>query len=328
MGRRRKHPLHLAGAKHSLHRLCFLNSNSVSQDPWWGSPEQRHKQWTDSGHFSLNKPRGCLLVTSKASSPSGSFSPLLAKERCPVPTLNMGENSTTSMIPVPLPNIWKNSQNFSFSLGASCSDFLRLLILPALFLLLPFSHAASPHTGPQPYPSFLQNTTQWDCWAEQNCTGGLGWRLGALLLSREQTAFQGPPQALPLPPCPCRHCFCLMQCHLALCSSSTLPSPCRQTSRPWDSLLQTTCTLIYSQNIFSKEKSLPEGFCQSPNSKASNCSQPFRVTFKCPLHRFFIFALVKLVRLWDGPSWDSSEICPISPFSLPSPIVSGRGGKY
>lgn len=42
------------------------------------------------------------------------------------------------MTPLPPPDIWKDSQFFSVSLGASCSDFLLLLLtVPGAFLLLP-----------------------------------------------------------------------------------------------------------------------------------------------------------------------------------------------
>lgn len=86
----------------------------------------------------------------------------MQRER-PRPTLNTRGNSTTSVTLPPLPSMWKDSQLFPASLGGSRSDFLLLLLsLPAVSSSAPcaISHAASPHAGPQPWPSFLHSAAR------------------------------------------------------------------------------------------------------------------------------------------------------------------------
>lgn len=165
----------------------------------------------------------------------------------------MGENSPTSQTPPPLPDIWKDSQFFSFSLGASCSDFLLLpLILPAVFLLLPclpFYHATSSHLGPQPYPSFLQNNTHTRFLSRADFYRRFGLKAREIAAQRGADSISGPPSGpRQHHPSPQRCCFCSCSTtEPSLCFLS--PYPLLITPRPWGcTISKQHAHLIYFPN--------------------------------------------------------------------------------
>lgn len=163
----------------------------------------------------INKPSGCLLAPPRVHPPAFGllFSFTTQRER-PSPSPEDGRKLTHQQDPSGLLDIWKDSQFFSCTPGASCSDFLLLLTLPVVFLLLPclpLSYATSSHPEPSPILRSFKTPLARDFRTEQ-AYRKFGLKGGENAPQRGADRVSGPPRH-----CPCRCTFCLLQHGRALC---------------------------------------------------------------------------------------------------------------